>query len=326
MIDFKELPQNGTKFEQLTRELAIRSGFEVHWTGVGQDGGRDLVITEKAEGALAPFERKWLVSCKHNAHSGKSVGLADIANVTDACAAVGASGFLLACSTQPTSTVVNRLQEIAANGGLLTTYWDGIEFEKRLNTPSTLPLIHLFFPESSKSIGWNIYNKDSPSFWAANYKDYYIYLSSRTSNSFPDLTDVEEILQRLESIPLPEGSDWKQHYIRPRGVYFDNKHEQFVVFADYLYPIGEEERVLLPHVINETLRDGDGLYSDNFATWKLTHWDVEYIESNQTSDHFHLDHKDYYEKHIDNFRIGMCRDSFICDKHFFARNVLLADT
>jgi len=313
MIDFKELSQDGVKFEQLIRELLVRSGFEVHWTGVGPDGGRDLVITERAEGALAPFERKWLVSCKHNAHSGKSVGLPDI---TDSCAAVGSSGFLLACSTQPTSTVVTRLSEINASGSLLTTCWDGIEIEKRLNTPSTLPLIHLFFPESSKEIGWTIYNTNSPSFWAANYKDYYLYLSSRTSNIFPSLSEVEEIIRRLESIPLPEGKDWKHHYIRPRGVYFDNKHEQFVVFADYLFPRGDSGSVIKPEVINDILQDGMGLYSDGNGMWYLTHWDIEYIETNQISDHFHLDHKNYYEKHMDNYKIGMSRDSFISEKYF----------
>jgi len=317
MIDFKELPQDGIKFEQLIRELVVRSGFEVHWTGVGPDGGRDLVITERAKGALAPFERKWLVSCKHNAHSGKSVGLPEITDISDSCAAVGANGFLLACSTQPSSTVVTRLSEIAASGNLLTTYWDGIEIEKRLNTPSTLPLIHLFFPDSGKEIGWTIYNTNSPSFWAANFKDYYIYLSSRTSNIFPSLKEVEEIIRRLESIPLPKGKDWEHHYIRPRGVYFDNKHEQFVVFADYLYPRGESETVLKPDAINDILQDGMGLYSDGNGMWYLTHWDVEYIETSQISDHFHLDHKDYYEKHMDNYKIGMARDSFISEKFFF---------
>ena len=109
MIDFTELPADGVRFEQLIRELLIRSGLEVHWTGVGPDGGRDLVATENCQGRLAPFERKWLVSCK-NATSGKSVGLDDVNGISDACAAVDASGFLLACSTQPSSTAVRRLK------------------------------------------------------------------------------------------------------------------------------------------------------------------------------------------------------------------------
>lgn len=60
MIDFTELPTDGIKFEKLVRELLIRSGFEVHWTGVGPDGGRDLVVIEQAQGALTRFNESGL--------------------------------------------------------------------------------------------------------------------------------------------------------------------------------------------------------------------------------------------------------------------------
>jgi hypothetical protein len=80
MINFKELPDDGVAFEQLIRELLIREEFEVRWTGVGPDGGRDLIFTERTLGPMAGFERTWLVSCKHNAHSEKSVGINDLAS------------------------------------------------------------------------------------------------------------------------------------------------------------------------------------------------------------------------------------------------------
>jgi hypothetical protein len=196
MLDFKELPTDGIAFEQLIRELLIRSGFEVHWTGVGPDGGRDLVVTEKVSGQLAPFQRKWLVSCKHHAHSENSVGLDDIRDIVDACAAVDAEGFLLACSTQPSSSVVRRLEEIQANRTLLTKYWDAVEIEKRLDTPVTFPLISLFFPVGATARPWRIYNTESPSYWAANYKDYFVYLTSRDANMFPSCDWPVELLAR----------------------------------------------------------------------------------------------------------------------------------
>jgi hypothetical protein len=298
MIDFTELSSDGTKFEQLIRELLVRCGFEVHWTGVGPDGGRDLVVVERAEGALAPFQRKWLVSCKHYAKSGKSVGLDDVTDINDACDAVGAGGFLLACSTQPSSTVVRRFDEI----------------EKRLNAPRTFALNHLFFPESSKSNPWQIYATHSPSFWAANYKDYFLYLGSRIAHTFPTLTDVEEIVRRLECIKLPTGTEWDRHYLRPRAVYFDNKHEQFSVFADYLYPEKHEAEALSPAALNEILKDGQGLYSEGGAMWCLTHWDIRYVATMQISDHFHLDHKEYYQPFMDCYRVGLARDEFLSDK------------
>jgi hypothetical protein len=195
------------------------------------------VVVEKAQGTLAPFQRKWLVSCKHYAKSGKSVGFDDVTDINDACDAVGATGFLLACSTQPSSTVVRRFEEIGGRGKLVIRYWDSVEIEKRLHAPHTFALTHLFFPESSKGNQWQIYATESPSFWAANYKDYFLYLSSRTAHAFPTLKHVEDIVSRLESIKLPTGADFHHHYLRPRAVYFDNKHEQYSVFADYLLPV-----------------------------------------------------------------------------------------
>jgi hypothetical protein len=310
MLDFKELPSDGIKFEQLIRELFIRLELEVHWTGVGPDAGRDLVVTEKAIGKLAPLERKWLVSCKHFALSGRSVGLDDIAGITDACAAVDATGFLLAASTQPSAAVVRRLEELSGAGHLTTRYWDGIEIEKRLNAPETFPLIDQFFPASAKQIPWKIYNTTKPSFWAANYKSYFLYLGSRTSNLFPKLKDVEEIVRRLESIKMPKGEDWAHHYIRPRAVYFDDKHEQYTVFADYLYPREKQKDVLRPAILNRVLKDGQGLYTDGDWMSHLTHWDVRYVETSQVSDHFHLDHKDYYEPYINNFQSGLARHRY----------------
>lgn len=318
MLDFTELPADGIRFEQLVRELCLRSGFEVHWTGVGPDGGRDLVLVEKAQGALATFERKWLVSCKHFAQSGKSVGLDDVKDITDACRAVGASGFLLACSTQPSSTVVRRLEEITARGDIVTRYWDGIEIERRTDDPSTFPLRSLFFPVSSKNQPWRIYNTESPSFWAANYKDYFLYLSSRTANTFPNLSEVEYIIRRLEEVTLPADEDWDIHTIRPRAVYYDNKHGTFTVFADYLFNHRRTHEPVWPEHIDSFLKDGEGLRSDEKAMWYLTFWDIRYVEAIQISDHFHLDHKEYYEPFMNNFRTGLHRGETIGSLSKFA--------
>lgn len=313
MLDFTELPADGVRFEQLIREILVRSGFEVHWTGTGPDGGRDLVAIERAPGPLAQFERRWLVSCKHYAGSGRSVGLDDVTDISDACSAVDACGFLLACSTQPSSTVVRRLEEIEANRNIVTRYWDGIELEKRLDSPSTFPLISIFLPKSSATMPWKLYNTTRPSFWAANYKDYFLYLGSRTSNLFPKLRDVEGIVARLEMVQLPRGTNWNEHYLRLRGVYYDDKHGHYSVFADYLYPRGKEKKTLPPQQIEAVLKNGQALYSDGERIGNLTFWDIRYVSTSQISDHFHLDHKEYYKPYMDNFRIGHSRQGFISD-------------
>src|SRR5712691_9329212 len=106
MIDFTELPDDGTAFEQLTRELLLISGLSPEWTGQGIDHGRDLIAEETATGPLGSFRRKWLVQCKHLAHSGRSVSRRDIPSVVDDCRQVNADGYLLVCSTRPSSGVV----------------------------------------------------------------------------------------------------------------------------------------------------------------------------------------------------------------------------
>lgn len=312
MIDFKELATDGVSFEQLVRELLMRSNFEVHWTGVGPDGGRDLVITEEAFGQFAAFRRKWLVSCKHKAHSGKAVGLGDIVGLVDACAAIGAEGVLLACSTYPSASVVRRFKELEAEGKLLARIWDGIELEKRLTTAATFALVHLFFPESSKRYVWQVYNTNSPSLWAANYQEYFIYLSCRLTTSFPKLEHVEQVVKRLKSIPLPKGDTWRHHYLRPRAVYYDNKNAHYFVYADYLFPTGSLREVLDPEELNRYLHDGGGLYGDTGEY--LTYWDIAYIDCDEMSDNFQLDHKKFYEPYIRNFHSGLLRDETIGDK------------
>ncbi|MBE1529573.1 hypothetical protein GGC65_004029 [Sphingopyxis sp. OAS728] len=310
MLDFKELPSDGVRFEQLIREMLIRSGFEVHWTGVGPDGGRDLVATERATGMLASFSRKWLVSCKHKAHGGGSVGLPDVIDIVDACGAVDAEGYLLACSTQPSSGVVKRLEELQRSGKILTTFWDGVEIEKRLNIPELFPLVHQFMPESAKAQPWKIYATQAPSVWAANYKDYFLYMSCRIGHSFPALTEVEAIAAKLESIALP-GNGWTKHHLRLRAVFYDDKHEQFSVFVDYLYPKTDMKTVLSPSAIDAVLKTGRGLHSDGTGEWYQTHWDVRYVATDPYSDRFQVDSAEYYENSMSSFTVGSSREGWI---------------
>ena len=311
MIDFTELPEDGTRFEQFVRELLLRLGFEVHWTGVGPDGGRDLVVIEEAKGGLADFSRKWLVSCKHKAHSRRSVGEADVANVTDACRRVGATGFLLVCSTQPASSVVTKFEELTSNSPEMTFLcWDGVELERRLMTPSAFPLMHLFFPLSAKNRRWQIYASDtSPGFWSANYEQYFFYLSSRIAHSVPELTDVEKIVRRIESVPLPQATHWwDQHQLRPRAIYYDNKHEQYYVYVDYITGRGGDPEPLSPVALNEVLRCGYGLHSGEDWSSHTTYWDLRYVEADIGGDRFHADASSYYLPYMEHFRFGGVRD------------------
>lgn len=311
MIDFKELPDDGTAFEQLVRELLRVADASPAWTGKGVDQGRDLIAEETATGPIGSFRRRWLVQCRHYAHSGRSVGRDDLLSIVDDCRQANADGFLLACSTQPSSGTVTKLQEIAnePTNRLVTAFWDGVQIEKRLLQPRAFALAHVFFPKSMASTPWRVYNMGSPNRWAAHYRVYFLHLSSRVSSYFPNLAEVEHIIARLETLrPRTENEA-----IRPRAVYYDDKHEQFYVFADYLVP-DKAEASLSPSDFESTLKDWRGLHSDGESEWYLTGWDIRLVRTHPFSDHYHEDHADYYKPYIAHFEHGAFRGPTISER------------
>ena len=312
MIDFTELPEDGVKFEQLVRELLVLEGFETHWTGVGQDGGRDLVVTEILKGELSEYKRKWLISCKHTANSGKSLGRDQAGNISEDCKAIGAEGYICVCSTQPTTSLVTRLSEIEQTQNIITKFWDSIEMEKRLLKPNTFNLIHTFFPESSKRYKWRIYNAFSPAFWAANFKDYFFYLSCRHSNTYPYLESVETIVSLMEKIPIytDKENGWDSHYLRLRAVYYDDKHCTHIAYVDYIFPRGADRNTILkPKELNDLLFNA--FTKKEHKIMNLPTWDILYLEESTGSDSFQLDHKRYYEPYLKEFERGNARREFL---------------
>ncbi|HHT9843851.1 TPA: restriction endonuclease [Legionella pneumophila] len=310
MINFKELPKDGIRFEQLIRELLQSSGLKVHWTGVGQDGDRDLIAIESEKGPIDKFERTWLINCKHNAWSKKSVSVKDLSNIADACKSINAQGFLLTCSTQPTSSLVIRFKELSSQNDIIFNYWDSIELERRLFLPESFSLIHRFFPKSFQKIGWKIYNTFSPSLWAARYKDYFVYLSCRCAHVFPELKSVEEIFKIIEGISIPEKEVFEKHYIRPRAIYFDDKHGQFTVYLDYL--ISEADKHEIPNIkkrIQEALDNNKNLYLSEFNDYSnCLNWCLMIEVCDQYDDKFDIDHRSYYQPYIRYFQYGSQRD------------------
>lgn len=303
VIEFKELGKDGVAFEQLVRELLLNADLVASWTGQGPDDGRDLVAEEVAEGPLGSFRRRWLVQCKHKAHSARAVSKADIASVLDDCRQVNANGYLLACTTHPSTAVVRKLTEIAAEPAnrLVTAIWDGVEIEKRLSQPANFGLGQLFFPESTSRVPWRIYNMGGPQLWAAHHRGYFFYLSSRIAANFPSIGEVEAIVDRLQALERSESED-----VRIRAVYFDEKHEQFTVFADYLVP-EDAPPTARPEDFNTVLLDGQGLHRDGHAQWFITYWDVRLVRTKPLSDRYQPDAANYYEPFVRNFELGSSR-------------------
>jgi Restriction endonuclease len=123
VLDFTEIPE-GEDFELLVRDMLVAMDYRVTWSGRGADQGKDLLVDEPGDKNFGAKPRRWVVSCKHNAlannKKGRSVNADDIGSIggiVDTVDEHAASGFLVACSTQPSSGLVQRLNAIENKKG-----------------------------------------------------------------------------------------------------------------------------------------------------------------------------------------------------------------
>ncbi|WP_194540460.1 restriction endonuclease [Paenibacillus sp. JZ16] len=310
MLDFKELKADGNDFELLVRELLFSIGMKVHWSGKGPDGGKDLLCIETLDSKFQKMEKIWLVQCKHFAHSERAVSVNDLDSVIDSCSQHGASGYLLICSTFPSSAVVNRLESINAQHGLNTAYWDGTTIERYLSTPKTWPIAQRFFPISASSEDWNIYATENPNRWIINYKGYYMHLANRIgSYSDVHLSAIQERIKEIESVPLSES-----HMLRPRALHYDDKNANYMWYIDYLVPDNEEPKYPI-ETLKKILRDGwvfDGACNSV---------DLRIYKYNRYSDHYDKDHYDYYRNYLEQYYSGTERKKEWYDFEFKHRSI-----
>src|SRR5574344_548684 len=297
MLDFKEIT-DGTQFEIFIRELLIASGLRAYWSGVGPDDGRDLICIEPQNGFFEDSSKKWLISCKHNATSNKSVGIDEIGSITDLCKQHGTDGYILACSTQPSSTVITRLENIAKNENITVTYLDAVKIELMLSTPKLWKIAQKFMPISSEAKKLNVVETESPNQWVVTYDGYYFFLRNRIGSDFKYyFGSVEKIIEQIKQIKM-ENSD---HFIRIRSVFMDDKHFCYTYYLDYMYPNSERPSISSAEIMQMM---GDGYAKDDGAGYNF---DVRIIPYFKHSDHFDPDHYDYYVPYDSFYKEGIGR-------------------
>lgn len=94
---------------------------------------------------------RWLVSCKHFAHSGNSVKENDEQNILERVRSFSAEGFMGFYSTVPSSGLNTRLYQLR-NEGQIKEYriFDHKLIENYLITEGFSELMLRYFPESYK--------------------------------------------------------------------------------------------------------------------------------------------------------------------------------
>lgn len=154
ILDFKEIPQANTgNGDQDTFELFARDFLEVLGYDIiqhpdrGADGKKDLIIQESRHGISGVTKIKWLVSCKHYAHSGKSISDTDEPNILDRVSVHGCDGFLGFYSTLPATSLGKNIEGLKKI--INVDAFDKERIEKRLlEFPKGIKLASRYFPIS----------------------------------------------------------------------------------------------------------------------------------------------------------------------------------
>lgn len=151
--------QDGDQFEDLVaayfRALNDRSAestiqVDVKPTGVGTDGGVDLLVDIHLTDEIETFTRRWIVQCKF---LDVNVGPSHLRgyNVPTLINSQNADGYLLICKKRPTSGLTNMFNNLNENCDRNYRYvcWSGTTFESKIR-----PFEHLmshFFPNISSN-------------------------------------------------------------------------------------------------------------------------------------------------------------------------------
>lgn len=154
-LDFTEIPAAnsgaGTQdiFELFARDFFLVLGYEIEeGPGRGADGGKDLLVIEPFSGILSQTKKRWVVSCKHFAHSGKAVGIDDEINITDRVKKFDADGFIAFYSTLPSSSLNDNFTRLKGNK-ILIEVLDKARIEDLLLSDEKLePVIARYFGQT----------------------------------------------------------------------------------------------------------------------------------------------------------------------------------
>ena len=174
IINFKEIPPANVSggeqdtFELFARELLHCLGLKISdGPDRGADGGRDIIAIEKRQGSMGETDFRWLVSCKHKAHSGASVTLDDEQSISDRLEAHKCMGFIGFYSTITSSGLGAKLKLICENKNYEYKLLDGAYIERYLlENEHGISLMKRFFPKCysklENKLPSNVFNKYEP--------------------------------------------------------------------------------------------------------------------------------------------------------------------
>lgn len=177
-IDLTEIPPankadgNQDTFELFARDLLDALDFRIITdVGRGNDDRKDIIISETIKSKISSYEKRYLVSCKHNAHSSKhkAVGNSDEPDILGRLRLHKCDGFIGFYSTIPSSSLIREIENLKNNFSAENKTYDFIDKSKILSflskNESTLKIFNKYLPKSfisytKNNINSGIYNTE----------------------------------------------------------------------------------------------------------------------------------------------------------------------
>jgi len=151
-LEFSEL-RDWQDFENLVAEYFRQTkaekniiDVEVLPSGVGGDGGRDILVTFEMTDSIRTFKRKWVVQCKFY-EGAVSKSRLDKINIPTLIHEHKATGYLLICKGEVSSTVSLMFEMLTRDCGLGYSYiiWNGRQLKSMIEVKPLL--VRQFFPK-----------------------------------------------------------------------------------------------------------------------------------------------------------------------------------
>ncbi|TGL57185.1 hypothetical protein EHQ58_14830 [Leptospira ognonensis] len=135
-------------FRDFQKKFSYINVRDVNLSGIGPDGGRDILIKLEINDGLSIVERTWIIQCKFHKNSLSPSQISDV-NIPTLIHSYSAHGYLLVLKERPTSKLKEMFSRLDLNCRNKYKYivWDGSELIQRLHLHPDV--INQFFPKFS---------------------------------------------------------------------------------------------------------------------------------------------------------------------------------
>lgn len=235
-IDFTEIPvankggKDQDSFELFACDFLESLGYEIiQRPSRGPDGKKDLIVqSNSVPGITSDSKTKWMVSCKHKAHSGNGVSDIDEPDIADRVSKHKCHGFLGFYSTIPNSTLSDKL--FSFHDKFVSTIYDHSRIEKEIHfLKDKERILATYFPKSRKK--FTIEQDTTHYFEPEDLKtDKEFVCNFKPQNKFHHLLEVSRtalIQIEIAKLKFEFTDDWNKnkHVINQLQTYVDFRNE-----------------------------------------------------------------------------------------------------